>query len=1051
MTNNSRTSERLTTGKILSLITVTNRRQRSAPSLLGKQLRAVLALPVIFVFCAETKSQRPNSSSPPNKAAVAAISRETAQPQLALKEKAAYAVFAETSANTATAVNQPRSGSGGSSFLKRLVLFPLRVVQAFVGSFGEGSKSGTNDTRDGVGEVVDSKILDDIAVPNLPPDTPGVPVLSDSAATNESGLKSAIEFSVVSQRELGEGEQKQFDDALGLRIAVRLRLSNRGLLPIYYFALKDSVLPEGYQLFREVGTADWQSLPPRRVREKLPEVNQDEYTWLELSPGAVQEFETFDWSNVNEEHAFSTFVKSTPNAKPTEIVSSAFRPSLEPKHPVDGYEDSGTSVTAAQKVEASSFVKPTSLAFIPVNVGTAQTPLVFKTEILKNKSSLKLCLPVRATVTNAGREAVAIDTAGLRYQIEIQKFTSLPVGGSIRVMTKRGDYGPGQDNGSTYTVLPAGETYSTTVNVPLTEEFFHGKGSYKIKFTYGQFREYAFQAAKLFRGTVESNVLDFTIAPGGSKDAKADRIASCQEDFAKEDDVKVKANVRPTLLQFPSRDQSTVHIEFERAGKREPLEASDSASGIWLRLHNNSKLPIVLDMHGVPSEDYGDASLIYDVLSEGRVIIPDSCHACSFNSVGPGHSLSFSVPAEHLSLGRSIRIKFNYEGASANSTEPGLYVYFHAHEPVDSLQPYIVPAGQPAATTTKSVSTASRKPEDALLSELPVSNRSYSSPSVAFPKNIFPVVRQNYSDANRAGYVDETGKVIIDLRYYSAGNFSEDLAPVSVKRGEKTGYINQTGEVVIEPRFEAAHRFVEGLAAVRINEDWGYIDQLGRQVIDPRFEIAMDFSEGLAAVLLDGQWGFIDKTGQSRIKVGFERANAFSEGLACVVWNGKAGYINNNGEWIIKPRFEKMHSLGDQQMLASFWEGMAVIRRDDQYGFINIKGEVAIKPQFDRAERFSEGLAAITKAGLTGYIDKIGNIAIAPRFENADSFSEGLAAVKLAGKWGFIDQTGTVVIVPQFDSVMDFKNGLAQVWIWDGDTGYIDKTGKFVWQAKWRP
>jgi len=361
--------------------------------------------------------------------------------------------------------------------------------------------------------------------------------------------------------------------------------------------------------------------------------------------------------------------------------------------------------------------------------------------------------------------------------------------------------------------------------------------------------------------------------------------------------------------------------------------------------------------------------------------------------------------------------------------------------------------GKPNSSATETKSVAKNSPadhEDTSLSELLFSDHSYSPASLAFRKNIFPVFRQNNSDANRAGYVDETGKVIIDLRFYYAGNFSEGLAPVTVRRGEKTGYIDQTGEVVIEPRFEAAHRFVEGAAAVRVNEIWGYIDELGRQVIDPRFEIAMDFSEGLATVLLNRQWGFIDKTGALRIKADFDRANSFSEGLACVVWNGKAGYINKGGEWIIKPRFEKMNSLGDQQMLASFWEGLAVFKRDNRYGFINMKGDVAIEPQFDRAERFSEGLAAITIAGIKGYIDKSGNIAIAPRFEDAGAFSQGLAAVKLAGKWGFVDQTGTVVITPRFDSVIGFKNGLAQVWIWDGDTGYIDETGKFVWRANWR-
>lgn len=158
----------------------------------------------------------------------------------------------------------------------------------------------------------------------------------------------------------------------------------------------------------------------------------------------------------------------------------------------------------------------------PVRATTTQasgSPLVFKTET-PGKACSQSCLAIEANLTNASSEAVAIDTFGLRYQIEIRKFTSLPTGGSVQVMTKRGDYGPGQYNDSTYRVLKAGETYSTTLNLPLTDKFFRGKGSYKIQFTYGQFREYAYQGVKLFKGTVESNELDFSVVACSSKEVK---------------------------------------------------------------------------------------------------------------------------------------------------------------------------------------------------------------------------------------------------------------------------------------------------------------------------------------------------------------------------------------------------------------------------------------------------------------------------------------------------------------------------------------------------
>ena len=49
-----------------------------------------------------------------------------------------------------------------------------------------------------------------------------------------------------------------------------------------------------------------------------------------------------------------------------------------------------------------------------------------------------------------------------------------------------------------------------------------------------------------------------------------------------------------------------------------------------------------------------------------------------------------------------------------------------------------------------------------------------------------------------------------------------------------------------------------------------------------------------------------------------------------------------------------------------------------------------------------------------------------------------------APEWGFIDKEGKAVIAPQFDFAESFSGGLARVKIGRNE-GYIDATGKFVW------
>ncbi|MCE5324185.1 WG repeat-containing protein [bacterium] len=199
------------------------------------------------------------------------------------------------------------------------------------------------------------------------------------------------------------------------------------------------------------------------------------------------------------------------------------------------------------------------------------------------------------------------------------------------------------------------------------------------------------------------------------------------------------------------------------------------------------------------------------------------------------------------------------------------------------------------------------------------------------------------------GYIDKTGKMIIDMQFDEANSFSEGLAVVSTGRvyykSEKTGkvdesiimqegkcgYIDKTGKIVIEPRFGYAQPFSDGLAAVMTGEmkpgrkwTWGYIDKAGKFVIEPKFPFAESFSEGVAAVCVGDfsipskdindfpKWGYIDKTGKMVITPQFlgMHQGSFSGGAAMVSMqflfspDSHAGpsYIDKTGKFIWKDR-----------------------------------------------------------------------------------------------------------------------------------------------------
>jgi hypothetical protein len=171
-------------------------------------------------------------------------------------------------------------------------------------------------------------------------------------------------------------------------------------------------------------------------------------------------------------------------------------------------------------------------------------------------------------------------------------------------------------------------------------------------------------------------------------------------------------------------------------------------------------------------------------------------------------------------------------------------------------------------------------------------------------------------------FIDENGKEITSRHFfglYAVTDFSEGLAGVQI--GEKWGFIDKTGKVVIEPTFEAVQKFSEGFAAVRLGCAWGFIDHVGVFAIKPQFRHATEFSDGLAAVDtagpasgdcphagIHGQLGYIDRTGKTVISPQFILAEKFDRGVARVgvempnsPLETKIGYIDKTGRFIWKP------------------------------------------------------------------------------------------------------------------------------------------------------
>jgi len=270
------------------------------------------------------------------------------------------------------------------------------------------------------------------------------------------------------------------------------------------------------------------------------------------------------------------------------------------------------------------------------------------------------------------------------------------------------------------------------------------------------------------------------------------------------------------------------------------------------------------------------------------------------------------------------------------------------------------------------------------------------------------------------GFIDLQGNPVIKTNG-NTRDFHEGLAAVA-SPGKGWGYIDHSGRLLIQYQYSFADDFSEGLAGVVVaDRKFGFINQKGEMVIPPRFTprqgdyswsgivATSRFSEGLAPVTTDGRfesnrsYGYINKQGYFVIAPQFITAQLFSEGLALVVtvesqnvW--RVGWIDKSENWVVT---EVQNYLSPSAFSKAF-----------------------IDPNGHLDWRYSEGLVPfrVYSEGKTlhGYMDQHGKVVIEPRAANKiGPFLGGLARVYVRGDEGSSE-----------------------------DYGYIDKTGQFVWRGK---
>ena len=82
-----------------------------------------------------------------------------------------------------------------------------------------------------------------------------------------------------------------------------------------------------------------------------------------------------------------------------------------------------------------------------------------------------------------------------------------------------------------------------------------------------------------------------------------------------------------------------------------------------------------------------------------------------------------------------------------------------------------------------------------------------------------------------------------------------------VKKANKWGYIDTTGNIVIPIKFNEVENFSDNLARVRKDRKWGLYDNTGKELIKPTFDYIGPFVNGVARVAIDAEEFYMNTEG----------------------------------------------------------------------------------------------------------------------------------------------------------------------------------------------
>ncbi len=293
------------------------------------------------------------------------------------------------------------------------------------------------------------------------------------------------------------------------------------------------------------------------------------------------------------------------------------------------------------------------------------------------------------------------------------------------------------------------------------------------------------------------------------------------------------------------------------------------------------------------------------------------------------------------------------------------------------------------------------------------------------------------------GYIDSTGKMVIDAKWNTATPFGPDDYALVSARQEVTKI-----RLFLSRWFPTLWRFGIG------RTEYYRIDRFGNTTASP-YPYLLDSvitppdSDGMTMVEQGAGFRWILKDGSPAFPNTWQKALDFKgEDPAAVFKDGRWGFINRSGETALPFQWDETHGFGGN--------GRACVKVNQKWGVIDRDGRLVVPLYFHSLSGFDEkNMCSAQLASGCGFIDSNGKIKIPFRYRKVENFDRfDMAKIEIADgqgvvRCGWINRSGEAVVQPLYDIerpvwASNFTDHELLPVLGSSGAGLIDRMGRTV-------